>query len=193
MAVSEVSETRSRADAILDAALALFARRGYHGTNVPTIAEQAGVGVGTVYRHFGDKAGLANAVYKAQFQSVFRVFGHLRTDIPARESHERMFFALSQWCLDHPDAVRFIAIHEHGDYLDDESRACKRQLIDFAYAHLDDLRKRRIVKDMPAPVLGTITWGVVLELFRAQLEGKLTMDETTIAQAELLCWEAVRL
>jgi hypothetical protein len=148
MAVSEVSETRSRADAILDAALALFARRGYHGTNVPTIA---------------------------------------------RESHERMFFALSQWCLDHPDAVRFIAIHEHGDYLDDESRACKRQLIDFAYAHLDDLRKRRIVKDMPAPVLGTITWGVVLELFRAQLEGKLTMDETTIAQAELLCWEAVRL
>jgi AcrR family transcriptional regulator len=40
---------------ILDAALQLFAHHGYRATSVREIAEAAGVSIGNVYHHFGDK------------------------------------------------------------------------------------------------------------------------------------------
>lgn len=40
---------------VLDAALQLFSKQGYRGTNVREIAEAAGVSTGNVYHHFEDK------------------------------------------------------------------------------------------------------------------------------------------
>ena len=40
---------------VLDAALQLFSRRGYRGTTVRDIADQAKVSTGNVYHHFPDK------------------------------------------------------------------------------------------------------------------------------------------
>ena len=54
----------SKHEAILDAALALFVERGYHGTAVPAIAERAGVAAGTIYHHFESKEQLVNAVFE---------------------------------------------------------------------------------------------------------------------------------
>src|ERR1035437_2808422 len=48
-AVPHVDDKR---EAILGAALELFAERGFHGTAVPQIADKAGVGAGTIYRYF---------------------------------------------------------------------------------------------------------------------------------------------
>ncbi len=47
---------------ILDAALAEFARQGYDACNVDTIAAKAGIGKGTIYRHYPSKHELFAAV-----------------------------------------------------------------------------------------------------------------------------------
>lgn len=51
--------TRER---ILEVALPLFARRGFAGTSVRTIASAAGVNVATLAYHFNDKEGLYDTV-----------------------------------------------------------------------------------------------------------------------------------
>jgi len=51
---------------IVDAATALFRERGVASVEVRDIAARAGVGVGTVYRRFGDKASLIAAVLGEQ-------------------------------------------------------------------------------------------------------------------------------
>lgn len=48
--------------AILEAAMKEFAGNGFHDTAVADIAERAGVGKGTVYRHFGKKHRLFGAL-----------------------------------------------------------------------------------------------------------------------------------
>ncbi|GII59292.1 TetR family transcriptional regulator [Planotetraspora thailandica] len=48
--------------AILDAAAGLFAEHGVDGVSMDQVAAAAGVGKGTVFRRFGDKAGLAVAL-----------------------------------------------------------------------------------------------------------------------------------
>src|SRR5262245_13954527 len=44
-----------RCEEILDAAVKLFARHGYSGTDTQVLADELGVGKGTVYRYFSSK------------------------------------------------------------------------------------------------------------------------------------------
>jgi AcrR family transcriptional regulator len=68
-------EPRMRSDArrsrvkLLEAATAAFAE---HGADTPLddIARRAGVGIGTLYRHFPTRVDLQAAVYRSQVQSV---------------------------------------------------------------------------------------------------------------------------
>jgi len=52
-------------DTIVTAAQALFLERGYTGTTIDSIAEQAGVAVSTVYAVFGSKRGILRAIREA--------------------------------------------------------------------------------------------------------------------------------
>jgi AcrR family transcriptional regulator len=59
---------------ILTAARGLFAERGVDGTSMDAIAAAAGAGKGTLFRRFGDRAGLIDALLDdamAEFQDAF--------------------------------------------------------------------------------------------------------------------------
>ncbi|MEU6860750.1 helix-turn-helix domain-containing protein [Glycomyces sp. NPDC046736] len=60
---------RNRA-AILDAAAELFAEHGVESVSMDQVAEAAGVGKGTLFRRFGDKAGLAVALLDARERAL---------------------------------------------------------------------------------------------------------------------------
>lgn len=74
MAVREVREKRVRPDAqrsldaLLAAAKSVFARSGVDAP-VREIADQAGVGIGTVYRHFPQRADLIAAVFRREIDA----------------------------------------------------------------------------------------------------------------------------
>lgn len=55
-------ETRSR---LLEAAAAVFGRRGYDGASIAEITSEAGLSSGAVYAHFGSKADLFAATLEA--------------------------------------------------------------------------------------------------------------------------------
>jgi AcrR family transcriptional regulator len=48
-------------DALLDAAITVFAKRGFHGASLDEIAETAGYTRGAIYKHFADKEDVLHA------------------------------------------------------------------------------------------------------------------------------------
>lgn len=69
---------RSREDVlalIRGSALQLFAERGYAGATTQEIARNADVSETLLFRHFGDKAGLFDAVVSAPFLEIMESFG----------------------------------------------------------------------------------------------------------------------
>jgi len=56
-------QARQTRAAVLEAASHAFLARGYTATTVPAVAAEAGVSVETVYKAFGNKAGLLKAVF----------------------------------------------------------------------------------------------------------------------------------
>ena len=57
-------------NAILDAAEAVFAERGFHGARIQDIAERARIAVGTVYNHFSDKDEVLSALLEERTEGL---------------------------------------------------------------------------------------------------------------------------
>jgi AcrR family transcriptional regulator len=55
-------DTRSKRQAIIEAARKIFAMKGYEDTTIAEIAEDAGIAVGTVYLYFGNKRDIYTSV-----------------------------------------------------------------------------------------------------------------------------------
>jgi AcrR family transcriptional regulator len=71
-------QRRSREDVlalIREAALQLFAERGYAGATTQEIARKADVSETLLFRHFGGKAALYDAVVSAPFLRIMETFG----------------------------------------------------------------------------------------------------------------------
>ena len=59
-------------EAILDAAIDLFNHKGYAKTTMQMIADAAGVGVATVFRHFRSKAGVVAGLMRRDCEDIFQ-------------------------------------------------------------------------------------------------------------------------
>jgi AcrR family transcriptional regulator len=57
---------------ILDSAYLLFAKKGYAKTTMRSLAEQAGVGLGTIFKHFPDKPTLLVAAFQEDLNKIIQ-------------------------------------------------------------------------------------------------------------------------
>lgn len=99
--VREAGARRTR-EALVDAAAQVFVERGVQAP-IRDIAGRAGVGVGTVYRHFPDRAGLVVAVYRHQIDECVALAQQL-------EGSPEPGSALEQWI----DAFVEFLVTKHG-------------------------------------------------------------------------------
>jgi AcrR family transcriptional regulator len=60
-----------RRDSILDAALEVFASRGFHGSSIDEIAQAAGVSKALIYEHFPSKRDLHVSLLERHTQEIF--------------------------------------------------------------------------------------------------------------------------
>lgn len=87
--------TRAR---LLEAALSVFARNGYHHTLVSDIVREAGVGQGTFYRNFVDKRAIFTTLMEDFIGGIFDEFADMSANMPRsfREYYEASLNALVQ-------------------------------------------------------------------------------------------------
>jgi TetR/AcrR family transcriptional regulator len=67
---SRSTRTAAKRDQIVDAAIRHFAEQGYQGAKVEDIAKELGIAKGSVFQHFGSKAGLFFEAYKKAIASL---------------------------------------------------------------------------------------------------------------------------
>ena len=119
--------TAERRASILKTALRVFSRDGFHNADVQVIADDAGVGKGTVYRHFGNKEKLflATSRHCMELLNVFvrermgddnLVAGHVQA---SGSAHILMEAAVScaEFYQEQPEAVE-IMLHERAEFRD---------------------------------------------------------------------------
>ena len=94
---------------VLQAAISVFAAEGFHGADVQVIADRAGVGKGTVYRHFGDKEKLFLAAARHALEQVARSIGQeMRPGQGTASFLRTIATGCARYYSAHPEAVELI-------------------------------------------------------------------------------------
>lgn len=184
----------SRRNAILDAALSLFAERGFHGTAVPLVAERAGVGAGTLYRYFDSKEALVNALYQREKMLLASyLMRDFPVDAPPRQQFHVMWRRLWDFAEEHPESGVFLELHHHGAYLDDASRQLEQQVLSPMIDFVRRAQEQQAVKPLAPELLIHLAFGAFVGLAKAIWCHQLEPGPTTLDDAEACLWEAIRL
>ena len=190
--MTAAKKVEDKRQAILDAALSLFAEQGFHGTKVPEIARKAGVAAGTIYQYFEGKEALVNTLYRdcrglAQTQ--------LLDDFPLEAGPRELFAAywkrLLEFAIRYPKVIAFLDFHHHGPYLDAQSTRVEKQNRETLKPIVEGAQRQGHLKKIQPEVIMAIIVGAMIGLVKAAREGNVKLTAQTIAQAEEVCWSGI--
>jgi AcrR family transcriptional regulator len=94
---------------ILDAAVRVFARKGYHTSRVGDIAEEAGVAHGLLYHYFKSKDELLETIFSNTWTLMLEAISGVESlDESARETLRKVSAIVLRAWRDTPDIVRVL-------------------------------------------------------------------------------------
>ncbi|MEO9870270.1 TetR/AcrR family transcriptional regulator [Ekhidna sp.] len=91
---------------ILNAALVLFAEEGYKSTSTSKVSKKAGVSEGLIFRHFGSKEGLLDAILNLGEERAKELFADVITESDPKELL-RKYIAIGPNMSKNKEAVDF--------------------------------------------------------------------------------------
>ena len=129
MASTKASQADKRR-VILDAAVKVFARRGFTQCRVADIADEAGVAYGLLYHYFRSKDEVLDTLFLERWAVMVDLIGQVdRRPLPARDKlHAVAAFIIDSYRHD-PDLMKVIIV--------EVTRAANS----FGRTHLDDIRR----------------------------------------------------
>ncbi len=96
---------------ILDAAIRVFARQGFHSCRVSDIADEAGVAYGLVYHYFDSKDQVLNELFTERWSLLLAAIGEVdRQAIPAREKLDAVAGFIIESYRHEPELMKVIIV-----------------------------------------------------------------------------------
>ena len=190
-------ELATRPQEILDAALECVAEKGYAATTIADVRARSGASVGSIYHHFGDKEGIASALYVESLRDYQEGLASLLAGAPAAERGIRgMVGHHLGWVRRRPRHARFLFENrEAAASATDEIEALNRSLFAVVREWLRPHQASGEIRRMPLELLYVVVLGPSQEYARHWLRGP-DADDASLGAAERVlaraAWDAVR-
>jgi AcrR family transcriptional regulator len=178
---------------LLDAAVRVFARSGYHSARVGDIAAEAGVAHGLLYHYFPSKEELLATIFRETWQALLDALREVEeSGEPAPEQLRRVAaIVLRTWRRD-PDLVR-VLVREVA-----RSPQLQREVeeIGHAIAAIERIVERgqargELRSDLDPRLAAVIVYGALEEILTGWVLGQLEDGDEGVARAERTVVEVV--
>jgi TetR/AcrR family transcriptional regulator, fatty acid metabolism regulator protein len=171
---------------LLDAAVRVFARKGFHASRVGDIAEEAGVAHGLLYHYFDSKDQVLEAIFRENWSVlVARIASVEESDEPAADQLRHIAAIILRTWLHLPDVVR-VVVQEFGRSPVVAARigelAKPIESIERVIAR--GIERGEFRSDVDARFAATVVYGSIDELLTAWVLGRLPSGEDEVAAAE---------
>jgi len=180
-----IAQTEKRRQ-LLDAAVRVFARKGYHASRVGDIAEEAGVAHGLLYHYFERKEAVLEAIFRETWGELLAAIRDVEAaGLPAREQLRQVAAIILRSWKRRPDVVRVLVLeiarspdlHRRFDELGELFAAIERIV---ALGQSDG-----VFRDELDPRLASwIFYGALEEILTGWVLGRLDDGEEAVARAE---------
>jgi AcrR family transcriptional regulator len=153
----------NKRDLIMEAAIQVLSRKGYHSTKMEEIAAAAGIGKGTIYEYFPSKLQLLQEI----LERSFRMYDNsTKTDISNSLSIEQKIRMLVEghirFCQEKKDLTRILFLDT--EIIDDELRDWAWQKRKLKEEHMQSLLTAAIdngeIRDLDPKMLTIIISGI---------------------------------
>jgi AcrR family transcriptional regulator len=182
----------SRREAILEAALVLFAERTYAATPMPMLAERAGVGAGTLYRYFASKDVLVNEVFRAAKDDLLgRLFGQAQSGGSVQQQFTALWQRLGEFARERPEAFAFLELQDHEGYLDPASRRMDGDVREAARTFVEQAQASGAVATGDPAVMVAVVMGAMTGLFKSWRAGEIELSDAVLQAAGARVWCAL--
>lgn len=192
-----------RRTVILEAALACFNRLGFANATIDDVRRASGASVGSIYHHFGDKEGIAGALYveglrRYQWSLLARVAGAdgRRGARGAEKLIRGIVTQTIDWMLGNPGWSKFLLEMRGVEGVVAVEETIRRDTREF-FLRLGERMERHVergeIRPMSMEVLGAVLVGPAQELVRHWLRAGAPANVKKIRE-ELAdaAWRAVR-
>ena len=181
---SEAVEDKRRQ--LLDAAVRVFARKGFHASRVGDIAEEAGVAHGLLYHYFKSKDDVLEAVFHDNWNMLqLRIASVEETDEPAADQLRHVAAIVLRTWLHLPDVVT-VVIREFGRSPELAERIGElAQPIEVIQRVITrGIERGEFRSDINPQFAATVVYGSIDELLTGWVLGRLPSGEEDVAAAE---------
>jgi TetR/AcrR family fatty acid metabolism transcriptional regulator len=180
---------------ILDAAVRVFARKGFHTCRVGDIAEEAGVSHGLLYHYFGSKDELLETVFRETWKEVLDAIAVVEgSGEPAREQLRQVAKILLRGWQNQPERTTVI-MREIA-----RTPELQRLIADLTKPReaveriiRDGQERGEFRRDVDARLASTVFYGGIDEILTGWVLGQLPDGDDDVARAERTVVDVVSL
>jgi AcrR family transcriptional regulator len=171
---------------ILDAAVRVFARKGFHESRVGDIAEEAGVAHGLLYHYFSSKDEVLETIFVDHWSALMeRIHAVETSGEPPVEQLRGIVRAMFDGWLHEPDVVR-VVIREIARSAEVSQRVGElvRPIGAIRRIFERGMEGGDFRRDLDADMAAVIVYGAIDELITGWVLGRLPGNEEDVANAE---------
>jgi TetR/AcrR family fatty acid metabolism transcriptional regulator len=181
---------------ILDAAIRVFATRGFHACRVSDVADEAGVAYGLVYHYFGSKEEILNTLFTERWQIMLDAIAEIdrRQEIPARDK----LYLVASFIIDsyrhEPDLMKVIIVEvtRAANSFGRDHLAKIREAYDMIGQIVEGAQRDGVFKqDISSDFAALMFYGAIEQLLSGWIFDVIPQSEEDVEQAKLLVVEAI--
>lgn len=110
---------------VINSALHLFTKQGYFKTSIPDIVRSSGCSTGSIYHHFKDKEGIADALYESILKRMNIALDDIEQQFPTPKQRCRAVIELLFHVTEtEPEVMEFILYAKHKEFLPENAPIC---------------------------------------------------------------------
>jgi TetR/AcrR family transcriptional regulator, fatty acid metabolism regulator protein len=178
---------------LLDAAVRVFARKGYHAARIGDITEEAGVAYGLLYHYFVSKEDVLRSVFRETWRALIQTINNVEAgDDPAAEQLRKVAEILLRSWRREPDLVRVLVLEVTRSSL----LAGEMDEVVASFAAIQSIIERgqsdgSIRNDLDPRLASYVFYGAIDELLTGWVLGRLPDSDDDIERAERTVVEIV--
>lgn len=179
--------------AALQATLALISEQGFHATPMSQIAQQANIGVGTIYRYFPSKEALINSLYiHVKTRAARYVFETYSEDMPVKQSFIILLRTIIDYFIENPMDFLFMQQYENSPLITDETRQEGLKMFVQASNLFLRAQEQGLLKELPMDIINAIAFGATKSLANLYLFSAEKPKEEALAAGVEAIWDSIR-
>jgi AcrR family transcriptional regulator len=181
---------------ILDAAIRVFATRGFHACRVSDVADEAGVAYGLVYHYFGSKEEILNTLFSERWQIMLDAIAEIdrQQDIPARDK----LYLVASFIVDsyrhEPDLMKVIIVEvtRAANSFGRDHLAKIREAYDMIGQIVESAQREGVFKrEISSDFAALMFYGAIEQLLSGWIFDVIPQSEEDFEQAKSLVVEAI--